>query len=52
MIDEEIIQARIICQDCDFVAEVESNSDKHPVDVMNNHRQVTGHELRKERLER
>lgn len=47
----EIIGARIICQGCEFVAEVAPTDSDHPIDVMNKHKQETGHELRMEGLE-
>lgn len=51
MVDENITEGCIRCMECDFVAEIESGDDAHPVDVMNEHRRETGHKLQIESWE-
>lgn len=40
-----MLVARVICQDCEFVVEIERGDGKHPVDEINEHKRETGHEL-------
>lgn len=48
---QQLLAARIPCQECEFVIEVEPRSEAHPIDVVIQHRQETGHELQMEPLE-
>lgn len=49
--EKEILEARVICKDCEFVDEFEPGDDEHPLDLMNQHQQKTDHKLREERLD-